>query len=445
MKNKSRILSMILLMLALLIIAAPGEAAPAQQTNLLQNPGFEQPYNSDGAASNWVRWDQVSSEDQFGDCTNGYMKSPQWSAETNSALVHSGSVSQHVGNQWDTWHAGVWQNVSVNAGSTYRFTFWARGRGSMDQYPAASEGGLQMNVRAGIDPSGNGGIWYDGDIVWSGSANPHDNWQQVTVEATAVNSTITVYTSANWAVQGVNQCRAHLDVWFDSAELIEVGPPPTNTPPPQPTSPPPPPATNTPVPPTETVTPAETATNTPIPTDTPEPTPAGSAICVNAFNDENGNGEMDPTEGYMAGVTFTVASPTAVVGQGVATGSENPVCFQGLAPDEYQVRQILPARLEPTTVDFADIAVVEAGQTYGVLFGSRIRIEDTTDSNTGDSNIVAPESTATTPAETGEGDAGTESGGASPNTMVIFGIVLLVVAVVILGGILFVLLRRPSE
>ncbi len=445
MKNKSRILSMVLLLLALLIIAAPGEAAPAQQTNLLKNPGFEQPYNGDGAATDWVRWDQVSSADQFGDCTNGYMKSPKWFAETNTALVHSGSASQHVGNQWDTWHAGVWQNVSVNSGSTYRFTFWARGRGSMEQYPAASEGGLQMNVRAGIDPSGNGGIWYDSDIVWSGAANPHDTWQQVTVEATAVNNTITVYTSANWAVKGVNQCRAHLDVWFDSAELIEVGPPPTNTPPPQPTSPPLPAATNTPVPPAATATSVEVATDTPVPTDTPEPTPAGSSICINAFNDENGNGVLDANEGYMAGVTFTVASPTAVVGQGVAIGADTPVCFQGLAPDKYQVRQILPARLEPTTVDLVDLTITEAGQPYEMLFGSRIRAEETADVNSGDSNVVMPESTATVAAEMDGDGADSDADGISPKTMVVVGIIMLVVAVVVLGVILFVLLRRPTE
>jgi hypothetical protein len=436
MKNQSKIMSILILMLVLLVVAAPGEAAPAQQTNLLKNPGFERPYNGDGAASDWVRWDQVSSEDQFGDCTNGYMKSPKWSEETNPALVNSGFVSQHIGNQWDTWHAGVWQNVSVNPGSTYRFTFWARGRGTNDQYPAPSEGGLNMNVQAGIDPSGNGGYWYDADIVWSGSANPHDNWQQVSVEATAVNSTITVYTSANWAVAGVNQCRAHLDVWFDTAELIEVGPPPTNTPLPLPTSPPAPVVTNTPVPPTATATPAETATFTPIPTDTPVPTPEGSAICVNAFNDENGNGVQDPNEGYMAGVTFTVATQAAMLGQGISTGTENPVCFQGLAPENYQIRQILPARLEPTTIDYADIIVVEPGQTYGVLFGSRIRVED----GTGD---VAPEVTPTTDAGMEDGNTETDAG-SSPNTLVIFGIVLLVVAVVILGGILFILLRRPS-
>lgn len=260
----------------------------------------------------------------------------------------------------------------------------------------------------------------------------------MSVEATAVNNTITVYTSANWAVAGVNQCRAHLDVWFDTAELVEVGPPPTNTPLPQPTSPPPPVVPNTPVPvvPTETPMPAETATDAPPPTDTPVPTPEGSSICVNAFNDENGNSVQDADEGYMAGVTFTVASPAEVVGQGIATGTESPVCFNGLAPGEYQVRQILPPRLEPTTQDSAPITVTEPGQTYGVLFGSRIRMED-------GSGEVAPEVTPTTDPTTEDGNTDAGSG-TSPNTLIIFGIALLVVAVVILGGILFILLRRPS-
>ncbi|MCZ7673215.1 MAG: hypothetical protein M5U34_41925 [Chloroflexi bacterium] len=121
MKKILKFSGFIVLLLALFAVALPGGAAPARQTNLLKNAGFEQPYNADGAASDWVRWDEVAGD--FSNCTNGYVKSPKWSAETNPALVHSGSVSQHVGNQWDTWHAGVWQNVSVTPGSTYRFTF----------------------------------------------------------------------------------------------------------------------------------------------------------------------------------------------------------------------------------------------------------------------------------------------------------------------------------
>ncbi|MBK7918784.1 MAG: hypothetical protein IPJ94_21505 [Chloroflexi bacterium] len=424
------------LTLVLSVTAAPSAAAPMQQANLLKNPGFEQPYSGDGAAQDWVRWDEVSSADKFGDCTNPYVKSPQWSGEFNSALIHSGNASQHIGNQWDTWHAGMWQNVPATPGTTYRFTFYARGRGGMDNFPAPSESGLAMNVRAGIDPSGNGGIWYDGDIVWSGSANPHDTWQQVSVEAVATGTQISVYTSANWAVAGVNQCRAHLDVWFDTAEVIAVGPPPTNTPLPLPTLPPAPLVTNTPVPPTATNTPEVTATFTAVPTETPSPTPEGGTICVNAFNDENGNGVQDPNEGYMAGVTFTIANATAIVGQAISTGTETPVCQGGLVPDRYQVKQVLPPRLDPTTIEYADLDV-QVGQTYGVAFGSRIRAEVTP---------TAVAAVSPTPDTSSQPDSGASAGsGGGISGLAIAGIGMLVAAVVLLGAVLFALLRRQSS
>ncbi len=421
--------------------AAPA-ALPAQQTNLLKNAGFELPYNSDGAAVDWVRWHRNSSEDQFLDCTNGYHKLPVWSAETTSSgLIHSGSASQHVGNQWDTWQAGVWQNVAVTAGSTYRFTVQANGRGTNDNYPSPSEGGLQMNVRVGIDPNGSG-VWHDGDVNWSGMINPHDSWQAVSTEVTATSNTITVFTSANWGVQGVNQCRKHLDVWFDTAELIEVGPPPTSTPVPQPTSPPPPPAplaTNTAVPPTATVTTEIPATETAVPASpTPEP-PAGGTVCINAFADTNGNGLRDATEGYMGNVTFTLASGVAVTGQAVSSGTSDPFCFEGIEPGSYQVAQIIPGALEMTTAGNATI-LVEAGQTVGVEFGSRIRtgeegnVEEV--ASVDQPTVVAVEEGTTQP-ETAVADDGLGVAGIS-------GLIVMVLAVLLLGGLLFAVLRRSG-
>jgi hypothetical protein len=436
MKRFFVLTAVVALLLLLALEAMPSAAAPAQQTNLLKNASFEQPFGVDGNASEWNRWHQNSPESDLvaRNCTTGYYVLPKWGVELNSALIHSGNASQQVGNMFDTWHAGVWQNVPATPGTTYRFTFYSRGRGSNDQYPAPSDTSLQMGVRAGIDPNGSG-IWYDSDVVWGGAGSPHDQWQQFSVEATATGNQITVYTAANWVRPGTFQCRAHLDVWFDTAELVAVGPAATNTPPPQPTSPPAPvlpAATNTPLP---TAVPEIPPTNTPIPTDTPPPTPVGASICVNAFNDENGNGQQDPNEGWMAGVTFVVANQTAVVGQAISTGTQTPVCIENLPPDLYQVRQVLPPRLEPTTIDYADLQV-QPPQTYGVAFGSRIRqdapptqevavVQPTTDAGE-----MAPTPAPSAPA----------TGGLS--TMAVVGIGMLIVAVVLLGGILFVLLRR---
>lgn len=434
-----------LIFFALFLLGLGSHVKPsAAQTNLLNNPGFELPYNNDGSASGWGRWFRNSSADLFDDCAKGYHKEPHWSAETVSApLINSGSASQHVGNSWDTWAAGVLQTVTVKPGSTYRFSVWARGRGSNDNYPAPSESGLRMDIQVGIDPNGSG-LWNDADVKWSGFIQPHDVWQQVSVEVTATGDKISVFTAGDYGLQGVNQCRAHLDVWFDSAELIEVGPPPTNTPVPQPTSPPPPPATSTPIP-QPTAVPTETSVPTAVPTNTPEP-PAGATLCINAFADDNGNGQLDAGEGFMGNVAFRVATATQVVGQAISTGTDAAVCFENLEAGSYQVEQILPGRLEMTTAANASVTLVE-GQTAGVQFGSRIRLEDApaaTDQPDSVSDAGSAVETPTAAADTENEETAVSSPNTSLSGASIGGLVLLVVAVILLGAILFVVLRRMA-
>ena len=405
----------------------------AQGTNLLKNPGFEPPYPADnnGGAQDWIRWHRVSSEDQFDDCTNGYWKLPRWGQATD--FVYEGSSSQYIGNNWDTWSAGMWQNVAVTPGATYEFSFYARGRGSMESSPAPSDAGLNMNIRAGIDPNGSG-LWSDGDIVWGAAGNAHDQWVRFSVQATATGNTISVFTSANWAVPGVNQCYKFLDTYYDAAQLVELGPPPTNTPLP------PPPATNTPLPPTATPTPEFTPTPTETPTITPSPTPTGGRVCVNAFTDENANGTHDAAEGYMAGVTFTVANAEQRIGEAVSAGNDTPFCFEGVPAGSYQVTQIVPGALEMTTAASASI-VVEEGKTVGLEFGSRLQARTAVTSPTASGEAVASadavptvETAASTP------DTTAESGGSSWTSYL--GLIVMIAAVLLLGVLLFVALRR---
>ncbi len=444
--TRARLL-LVLLLLAVFVGAArqrPAEAAPAQQTVTLVNPSFEDPYSS-GAAQGWGRWHE-NSPSKPPECSARYAFQPTWSREANSSIVFNGAISQHIGNQFDTWHAGVMQNVAVTPGTTYRFTFYGTGRASNEQYPAPSNTEVNLGIRAGIDPNGSG-LWTDPDIVWGGSASPHmsggfGNWQQVTVEATATGSQITVFVAADLA--GANQCRAHLDVWFDQAEIAVVGPAPQPTsppPPPQPTSPPPPPqpaATNTPVPePTEIaqVDPTATLPPTATPTETPPP---GGTICVNAFADVNANGQHDADEGAMAGVTFRVANASnELVGQGVSSGPD-PVCFERLLPDTYQVAQETPAALEMTTAANVSVTLAE-GQVVLVEFGSRIRPDATATSPVDDG--VQP---AGTPVSGSDGEDDSDSGGilsGGGNTLVIAGLATICLAIVLLGGLVVVLLR----
>lgn len=435
MKKTPLFLFLALILGLTFFLTGHSHAAPAAQAaNLLQNPGFDPPASS-GAAQGWQRWHRNTPRSDS-ECLVAYHYEPKWSVETNPAFVHSGSGSQAVGNTWDTWSGGVYQNVPATPGTVYRFSVYGRGRGSNEQVPAPSEAGLQINMRVGIDPNGSG-VWSDSDVVWGGAGSPHDTWQQFVVETTATGNQITVFTSANWAVTGVNQCRGHLDTWFDTGELVALTPP-TATPAPLPTQAP---ATATlpPAPtggvPTEAAAATVVATMTQaVPTETP--TPAGSsAVCVNAFLDTNGNGLHDADEGYVGGVTLTVAQGTTIIGQAASTGTEDPICFGNLPAGAYQVGQTLPASLEMTTQANATVNVGE-GQTVGLEFGSRLRTTPATEAEPEDGGTpVAEVATATVP-------AGNNTTGGTPSWLVYLGIGAIAVGVLLLGVLLFTLLRR---
>jgi hypothetical protein len=396
-----------------LIVGAQNQAtaAPAQQgANLLSNSSFEQPYVN-GTAENWSPW-YLETEKTGEGCESAYHFRPKWNMETNGANVADGVAAQYIGNNWDTWSGGVFQTVDVTPGATYRFSFFAKGRATSEPSPAPSEGGINMNIRAGIDPNGSG-LWHDADVVWGASGSPHDAWQQFSVEATAAGDKMTVFTSANLGVANANQCRQFLDTWFDNAELVVAGPPPPNTPPPAPPATAVPANTATPLPSPTVQAPA---TSEPQPTLAPtsdqesspnQPLTTGGTICVNAFHDANANGLHEPNEGYMADVTFTVANQSAIVGNVISEGSELPKCFYNLEPGSYQVAQQVPAELQMTSA--ANTAVgTTADTTVAVEFGSRVRGAPITDVLPDDSAAMAEEGEM--PIEEG-GVAASESGG----------------------------------
>ncbi len=353
-------------------------AAPVQQgSNLLKNASFEAPFVN-GQADGWSPW-HMETEKTDSECLSGYHFQPKWNMETEGAFVNNAIASQYIGNNWDTWGGGVYQTVAVTSGTTYRFSYYAKGRTTSEASPAASETGINMNIRAGIDPNG-GNQWYDGDVVWGPSSSPHDSWQQFSVEATATGDKMTVFTSADLGVVGSNQCRQFLDTWFDNAQLVAVSAAPA------PTSPPAPAATAPPAQPASTAVPQPTATTAAPAPEQPQPTSeadaiaeappqqssTGATICVNAFHDINVNGRYDPGEEFMAGVTITVASQNAIIGNVISDGTENHRCFYNLEPGRYQVAQQVPSNLEMTSA--ANVAVEAAGDnTVIVAFGSKVR------------------------------------------------------------------------
>lgn len=439
--KKTLPLLLILILGLTFVVTGRGHAAPkSQATNLAQSPGLERPATN-GVSQNWQRWNKNTPR-QDEECLVAYHYEPKWSIETNPAFVHSGSGSQAIGNSWDTWSGGVFQNIPATPGTVYSFTFYGRGRASNEQVPQPSDTAMQINMRAGIDPNGSGN-WGDSDVVWGGAGSPHDTWQQFSVQATATGNQITVFTYADWGVTGVNQCRAHLDTWFDTAEVLAQTPP-TPTTAPLPTQAPPT-ATFPSVPtagvPTEPAAATIAATLTQAPPTATAP-PAGSAIiCVNAFLDTNGNGLHDADEGYVAGVTLTVAQGNDIIGQAASPGTEDPICFSNLMAGSYQVGQTLPASLEMTTQANATVTVGE-GQTVGLEFGSRLR--QTTDATAAAGTPPADGATATSIAAVGTSTpaAGDSASGGTTSGLVYLGIGAILIGVILLGALLFMVLRR---
>ncbi len=240
---------------------------PAEQAhNLLANPGFEGNYSAWSGigpiqvADGWTPW-WVEDPD-----ADPQLFRPEWKPAEGAYFpyrVRSGARAQQYFTFFASHVAGMYQQVfNVTPGQTYRFTIWAQVWSSTeDNPPTVSFNPANPHLKIGIDPTGN---WnpFSGNVVWSPEASMTsilDKYGEVSVEATAQNSVITVFmrTNPDFAVK-------HNDTYWDDASLVLVGPPPPPTQPP----------TNTPAP-TNTVGPA-TQTAQALATDTPLPSPAAS-------------------------------------------------------------------------------------------------------------------------------------------------------------------------
>ena len=213
--------------LLLLIVSAPVFLhVSAQDTNLLQDPGFE------GAFIDQVRTtDRVISLTApwhiwFGNSPQNY----DWQNRTDRVFaekhtepseVHSGASSQQISQTYLTFTAAIYQQVSVQPNQNYTGSIWGRLRnctGDLSKPTCGAAAGSGAYFKVGIDPTG-GTDPNNPAIVWSGAISPFDAWQQVSVSATATGGTVTLFAFASqqWAMV-INS------VFFDDAALTGGGP-----------------------------------------------------------------------------------------------------------------------------------------------------------------------------------------------------------------------------
>lgn len=217
--------------------------------NLLQNPGFEGDYftwggiNEIQVAHGWTPWWRTRTA---ADPPAAYFQ-PEYK-QANGYIypnrVHGGAAAQ----QWFTFHAthqaGMYQQVfNVTPGTRYRFTIWAQVWSSVEDDPDTSVNPAYPNLQVGVDPTGNWDPWA-GEVVWSGTVAFYDSWGQLSVEAVAQSTTVTVFmrSEPNFPVK-------HNDMYWDDALLVAVDQGPVPSPPTATAAvPPPPTATCAPAP-----------------------------------------------------------------------------------------------------------------------------------------------------------------------------------------------------
>jgi hypothetical protein len=180
----------LLVILFLLLPSLTVEAAPLTQgSNLLVNGDFETAAtNSNTGLTIWSAWwivDNCKGNDQLNYACqpNGFYKE---SPPGGSAFIHSGNGAVTIRNNWDPWVAGVKQVVSAPPGSRVRLTafghLWAAGKGWSSSVP--SDTGMAAVSRIGLDPNGPDYPTAESQVIWSGTASPHDTWVPFAVEAT---------------------------------------------------------------------------------------------------------------------------------------------------------------------------------------------------------------------------------------------------------------------
>ncbi|HEY4690975.1 MAG TPA: LysM peptidoglycan-binding domain-containing protein [Anaerolineae bacterium] len=406
-----------LALIALAVALMPTVPSAAQEQNLLANPGLEQPYDDDKQASGWGRWFENTGKVAG---SLDYVVGPTFSAESNSAIIHGGGTSQHIGNKYDPWHAGIKQAVNVPAQTPLRFCVFGRLFANNEDFEKAkSIASINGRMKVGIFPNGETD-WDNGGIVWSPEYNPHDGWQQICVEATSGDAgRVTVFTSSSYR----GFAAYHLDAWWDDASLVVTAPPATTAPITAPAAPPAQAPTvgarNCETRPDGSVvyvvqsgdtlgaiaiacdstveeiqrlnnlsgtlinagqalivkgpTAPPTATPEPTPEAAPtveaSPTPTDGQVCVEAFNDANANQAQDVGEQLLGGVGFTLSDTSGIRGSYVTSGLEPaPYCFGGLQPGSYTVDARPPLGVANTTDTQWPVGLT-AGMKFDVAYG----------------------------------------------------------------------------
>jgi LysM repeat protein len=227
---KMRLIGLLLAAGALIALLA-GRSAQAQGQNLLTNPSFEGPYsgylpnpphpdcpagpcNTAQVPAGWTPWWASRPADILDVSIN---KMPEYKASVGFAnRLHEGAQALQYWTHWGTHTAGAMQNVNVPANARLRFSAWGQ-IWSSDENGGTSIDPAPFTMMVGIDPTGGFNPWSPA-VVWSAPAAPYDYYAQLTVDAQAQGSVVTVFVYSLAAEQ-----RIYNEAYWDDASLVVIG------------------------------------------------------------------------------------------------------------------------------------------------------------------------------------------------------------------------------
>jgi LysM repeat protein len=352
-----------------------------QGTNLLTNPGFEQPFqNASGTlvqvAQGWTPWHIGGGQSLSELVQPEYYPASDVTNGLGVPRIRSGNDAQQYHTYFATHDGGVYQRVTgVSNNAQLLFSVYIYVWSSSFDDVNISEGDGSVAVQVGIDPAG-GTDASSASVVWSPASVQYDAYNQYTVSARASGTAVTVFVRSSVSVPV-----AYNNIYVDDAVLsVSSGAVATNTAVVVPTNTSGLP-TQTPVP---SITPTSSdlgivATNTPVVLPTNTPTQTFTAAPTNTTVPSSTAVPTNTTVPSATAVPSSTAAPTSTP-QATATATATntlvvPPTQEQIVPTTTPVATATTSAPINAELPGRVIHTVRAGETVGklaTLYGSTI-------------------------------------------------------------------------
>ena len=350
---------------------------------------------------------------------------PKYEQTRTAGRVRGGSAALRIFSDQGTHTGGVYRVVqNMTPGARLVLTAFGLAYSTNDDSPISTRPSRDVRMKIGVDPlGGDGGKAnpFSPQIIWSAEQGPLDAYKPFTVEVEAKSSTVVIYLFST-----MRDPVRHNDVFWDDVRISLAQPNATPTSAPSQATPDPAAVTPTAAPaavaPSTDVTVTVESGGTLLgiafdngitleelqklnpdvapetlqvgqvlvikkgvpsaaaePGTTPEPGAAGTAVapsdvltgtptvgaaCVQAYFDDDGNGERaERGEDLVPQILFTLSRDGTMLSTYTSTGVDEPYCFENLDNGQYVVAATVLQIYQPST-PINDTIRIRGGRTF---------------------------------------------------------------------------------